>query len=449
MQDNNHLIQIPIPTTIQSWFSSLIEDAMMHVVTDNNNNNNDDDDEINNNNPLVLPTNDENKTSINTILHSSANNVNRILSNTNDVLLKNATKTLRDVSEVVSTIVQDSQVIQTTLLSNSNIGLKNASDTLREVVTTLFIDDDYKNKDGIDHFTNRLPDVLILSIFKYYLNEQDLGNTRQTCKKLHTVLDPYGRGEIVWSRYWKEWNVSNHTRYLSARLRHTRNEIIYYQAIVKQGEALTRVEDEVIALAGSIGKFKTAEIAHAIARRRPAALFGVVISDPSTAAQFRKRSPLFDQSISFMLSTTSAAAPRPPIEAPGFIGYALDLLELRPEEEHLRETVLASFIYRDMTVWETLQDVEYAIQNGLYISDSEIPFFTVLDDTRPIQQILLDDAPRNDHDEGGARRRSHFVTAITAPYHKFRSFGVRGIQERIHQLREMQTSLELINGAVV
>jgi hypothetical protein len=43
----------------------------------------------------------------------------------------------------------------------------------------------------------------------------------------------------------------------------------------------------------------------------------------------------------------------PEITAPGFLGYAVDFMQLRPCMEHLRPALRSKALYNDMSVWST------------------------------------------------------------------------------------------------
>ena len=113
-----------------------------------------------------------------------------------------------------------------------------------------------------------------------------------------------------------------------------------------------------------------------------------------------------------------SAASRPPINATGFIGYAIDLIELRPEEEHLREWLLGTYVYRDLTVWSSLADVQHAMQTRQYGVGEARPFFCVVDDDRPHVAIMDDDQPTLLNATSSA---ASFRDGLTAPWHLFRA----------------------------
>jgi len=230
-----------------------------------------------------------------------------------------------------------------------------------------------------------LPDVLLGRVTEFLLLE-DLGTLLATCKCLHEALNPTEpQAALFWGVYWREWCPPgcppSHETYLRNRLQYERDELRHWTAIAPLHAALRKAEsDGVINLSGNVGRFPNRKLAGAVTRQRPQALVGIIAPDITACMHLRKVLN-YTRSVSFMVTgTQEQPPPRPPINAPGFVGYALDLLELRPEEEFLRETVLATLVYRDLTVWETMKDVRRAVNSGAYQHSNH--FFTVLQDSR-------------------------------------------------------------------
>lgn len=239
---------------------------------------------------------------------------------------------------------------------------------------------------------NDLPEAL-LGLVCEFLCVKDLGNLRQTCPSLRALLDP-NRAEfapLFYSRHWREFGCHTHEAYLKARLDWTRHELAHFTRLLPLVSALQLV-DRSVEISGNVGRFPSKEIALAVSKRRPQALGGVLIPDVAIATRFRRQIQHHPHAVNFMITSPpdSTLAARPTITAKGFVGYALDLLELRPQEEWLRETVLSALVYRDLTVWERVEDMLDAIDSGEY--DSAQPFFCVLHDARPwsVQQRELD-----------------------------------------------------------
>jgi hypothetical protein len=235
-------------------------------------------------------------------------------------------------------------------------------------------------KPKVDYISKKVPETVLGHIFSF-LGQMELGRTRQCSKSLHRHLDPmqFRTGNIFWRKYWETWSKiplqskldHHHLRYLKTRLAYERSELLHWQSVVDIATCVKRVDKGLIVdLSGNVGKFADPKIALAISRRRPQALRGVIVTNSSAAYLYRQASP-YSGPASFMEANTplSAAVPRPAIVAEGFLGYALDLIELRPHEQALRDTVLACYVYRDLTVWKTLQHIQDAKASGAYVGD--------------------------------------------------------------------------------
>ena len=285
-----------------------------------------------------------------------------------------------------------------------------------------------------------LPDAAVMHVCGY-LAASEVGALLRVCRSLNALLDPHetsaNGARVVWRPHWRAWASAagvdparatrshvDHAAFLCAMLEHARDDHAFASRMCGVARALKRFNSvHVQTLAGTMGRFPSMRIARAVTRRRPGALEGVGVLDARAGPEFRHAVPSFNRSVSFMVIPFSReqAAPRPPISAPGFVGYALDLLELRPSEEQYRETLLATFVYRDLTVWETLADARNAIATGAYVpSDPAHPFFCVLDDERSDAAIMDDDAPRAPHGRVLRVERAPLQGMAVAPWHEFR-----------------------------
>lgn len=297
--------------------------------------------------------------------------------------------------------------------------------------------------DGLN-LIDGLPEVLLAKICTW-INIKDLASLRTCNKTLSASLNPFDRTctatKIIWHPIWAGFHADSHDDYLQKRLMHARDELGHWLALSELFQALKLLDRGfVVELAGNVGKFPNEAIAKAVTKRRPAALCGVIVTHANVGRIFRTKSA-YKRSVSFMIAATSVscAAPRPAIMAPGFIGYAIDLLELRPHEECLKESVLASYVYRDLTVWESHQDIVNAIENRTYTTITP-PFFCALTDVdlRPRALIGLD--PDQVHEENDAQFRN-----VTAPHTMYRPRirQVDSSRDVVQSLRATIASLEL------
>jgi hypothetical protein len=237
---------------------------------------------------------------------------------------------------------------------------------------------------------SRLPDHLLAREVCKYLTIAELSSCMRASRKMFAKLDPLqprlGSASLAWAPHWQAWArmtnraQASHLNMLRGLLAHTENE---YGNLVACAPLITALRllptDSCVGLVGSIGRFPTEAIARAVGDRRRSALTSVIIRRTATALEFRQLRTHLSGAVSFLAlnqALVTCAAARPPLQAPGFLGYAVDLLELQPQDEELRETVLATYVYRDMTVWDTAQHVENAIRAGIYTSS--MPFYALL-----------------------------------------------------------------------
>ena len=298
-------------------------------------------------------------------------------------------------------------------------------------------------RDGVDRISG-LPDHVLSSICDY-LTVGEINSFMLVSSNFHKTLSPHSSCLInFWKQEFSAWCASTSFScqgYLAKRLEYERYELAHMEATAELANALLKVGRDVIGISGNIGRFPSAQIAMAITRRRPQALCGAIIKNPKVGVQFRKLTA-FNNSVSFMVITPGAEAERPSIEAPGFIGYALDLLELRPDEEYLRETVLASFVYRDLTVWDSLASVTAAIRNGAYSGS----FYCVVNDRRNDLDVMDDDAPRAD----GEQALEYIMQKKwpLAPYLHFRP-RLYEMKQPLRKLADMRSRVSAMETALI
>jgi len=161
---------------------------------------------------------------------------------------------------------------------------------------------------------------------------------------------------------------------------HFHMELVHLQASRPLLEALRRA-GAVRGVVSYMAKFPTPALARAVALRRRSALFSVVVDTQNTALAFRQANRDYRGAVSFIsLESVRSLEPllRPRVAAPGFVGYATELMQLRAEDEDLRETVFATYVFRDMTVWDTEADVRAALASGAYAPPAGPPFYALL-----------------------------------------------------------------------
>ena len=206
-----------------------------------------------------------------------------------------------------------------------------------------------------------------------YLKAVDLCRLRSTCKSFaFSILMPHtDRGERAWetayrttfgaiasyggasqrgqSYFWECAKLSVYVMHAELRNAMRSSELCASLARLPPGMVIGPV--------GGIGKFSDPRVAMAVAKRRPQAVFAIAIQSTHAALEFRKCTN-YARPVSFIpldACTEDGKYMCAPIKAEGFVGYAVELLELTEEDEYLRWTLIYN-AYRHMTVWRTDQD---------------------------------------------------------------------------------------------
>ncbi|CAM9968094.1 unnamed protein product, partial [Choristocarpus tenellus] len=126
----------------------------------------------------------------------------------------------------------------------------------------------------------------------------------------------------------------------------------------------------VLGLICDLGYIEDSSIARAISHKRRPAMSTVIVKDTGVIYDFRKRG-MYSGPLNFLPVSELLHSPieSPDSEGllptipngphPGFLGYAVDLVRLRPEYEPLRLTVLYA-VFKDLSVFETCVEAEEA-----------------------------------------------------------------------------------------
>ncbi|CAM9450404.1 unnamed protein product [Phaeothamnion confervicola] len=145
-------------------------------------------------------------------------------------------------------------------------------------------------------------------------------------------------------------------------------------------------QEPVVGIVGDLGWIEDEDVARAVSIRRRLALKTAVVVSHTVVGDFRRRTghhapfsflpmdaiPDFlrlprncDQAAAVAATGAAEALAerlvrlerRPPLQADGFLGYAVDFFVLPPGREYLRETALHT-LFRDLSVWRTAADAE-------------------------------------------------------------------------------------------
>ena len=115
--------------------------------------------------------------------------------------------------------------------------------------------------------------------------------------------------------------------------------------------------------------FENRRVCRAISHKRQSSLGTVVVENSHVVLAFKKASTVRGPMTFLPLSTVNSSGLPPQSLVPptitrtgaeehttifpGFLGFASELVQLRPEHEHLRTTLLANNIFKNMQVWES------------------------------------------------------------------------------------------------
>ncbi len=260
-----------------------------------------------------------------------------------------------------------------------------------------------KQRSDIDLIRYLSDDILYCLVFEY-LSPAEVCRFSLTNKYYYQLISSSKSiiGNIYWNHHQlkladKQLNISTPLPieskaklvYLENMLKLTNYEIEHWTSCANADSALQKFsrkickdhhkpisERTIIGMVSNIGRMPSREIAKAIGARRKYAMYSCLVQSMDSAVQFRKSSCNIHQGLSFIPITgpTSAndsmtlemnIAERNLYQSyieilPGFIGRAVDLVELEPEYEFLRYGVLKSMVYRNITVWKNRKSFEEA-----------------------------------------------------------------------------------------
>ncbi|GBG31885.1 Hypothetical Protein FCC1311_081102 [Hondaea fermentalgiana] len=158
--------------------------------------------------------------------------------------------------------------------------------------------------------------------------------------------------------------------YLRLCLLETEAELRHFKTQLKLLSALCQMpKGAVVRLVSNIGYFDDAAISLAVSSYRQYAMSAVILSRSNDAIVFRKctdyRGPVsfYSQDNISTLLTPHPSIAMQPIRAPGFLGYAVNLVRLSPDEEYMRYTFLLA-AYKNLTVWASEKELRAARASG-------------------------------------------------------------------------------------
>ena len=113
-----------------------------------------------------------------------------------------------------------------------------------------------------------------------------------------------------------------------------------------------------VAMFCDILEFRDPTIARAVARKRQSALSTVLVATPGHVMKFRKRSSYVGP-ITFVPIDNPLwpGVNTPPVNTPGFVGYAFDLVTMVEGYQPLKNTIVKS-ILKDLMIFDTTENAE-------------------------------------------------------------------------------------------
>ncbi|DBA05390.1 TPA: hypothetical protein N0F65_007552 [Lagenidium giganteum] len=227
-----------------------------------------------------------------------------------------------------------------------------------------------------------------------FLDATSLGHVQQVNRAWYAFVAQY-RDVLFGALLSKDFGVTitSSTPFKSYMfsLRHeVEKELLHTQAIEPLHAALehycTHTEPTnhgFVAMFCDIIYFKDPRIARFVAQKRQSALSMVLTSTPDHVMAFRKKSG-YNRPVTFV-PVNNPHWPDfvlPPVDAPGFLGYAFDHVEVVPGYESLKDTVIKS-ILKELMVFDTHAN---ATAYGLMVERT--PYTAVLEE---------DEVDPNDH----------------------------------------------------
>ncbi|CAN0099171.1 unnamed protein product, partial [Discosporangium mesarthrocarpum] len=159
-----------------------------------------------------------------------------------------------------------------------------------------------------------------------------------------------------------------YTKNVMMRAADERRNLLATKFVRESLEAYSSRFGGVLGLVSDLGYIEDPRIARAVSQKRRAAMSTAIVKSTSVMYDFRRRG-MFSGPLNFLPIDTlldhadphmpphHSLPPLPGGPHPGFLGYAVELVRLRPEHECLRMTALYA-VLKDLAVFETEVDAE-------------------------------------------------------------------------------------------
>ena len=247
---------------------------------------------------------------------------------------------------------------------------------------------------GPDALTKALPNDAVQTLL-LFCTPRDAAALAQTCTWMQQLItDTSDVGRVFWNARvqglgWKHIYALDapEQTWLQTRLRFVELELEFYReaSMLVKASCCGHKPPPFVA---NVGRMPTPSIAYAVSCRRQWHMSNLIVPSFAEAQQFRKthaRISVSPARVSFLVRSelrkmaelaadadtsdvvrARVRPARPPIDAEGFVGYAVDLLELPPEHEYMRSELFETVVFRHLTVWESEQHVALAQARGQY-----------------------------------------------------------------------------------
>mmetsp|Transcript_624 Transcript_624/g.1060 ORF Transcript_624/g.1060 Transcript_624/m.1060 type:complete len:352 (+) Transcript_624:3390-4445(+) len=256
-------------------------------------------------------------------------------------------------------------------------------DLWQKVADNQFEIDERKFENGIPlrfNLFQYLPDDVIVAVLSF-LDARSLCFVAATCIRLYTFLSKSSVQALLWKEHHMyisslvclrgDLSAISKRQYLKLLLLYYEAEWRHFRTMERLLKSLCQMpKGAVVNIISNIGQFKDAAISLAVSAHRQIAMRAVILSRTQDAIVFRRQTDyvgpvtFFSQDNISPLLESNPSIEMPPIRADGFIGYAVNLIELDPTEEYMRYTFLLC-AYKNLTIWTTKAAEETARRSNL------------------------------------------------------------------------------------
>lgn len=246
---------------------------------------------------------------------------------------------------------------------------------------------------GLD-FVSLLSDDVLTFVFSY-LDVYSLSCTSRVCRRLRRVNEVYQTA--LWRLHYnvlaqemsivRTDSLNIKKKFIELKALANRAEMRHFGTLRRLMTAMCNMPPNfVVNVVANIGWFNESAVAIAVSARRHSALSAVVLRHSADALVFRRESGYVgpvtflsqDSTAPLMNGTISQQTAFPVIpncfcghdienkscESTGFIGYVVDIICLKDEDEYMRYTFLL-WAYRNLSVWKSRLKMQRARDLGI------------------------------------------------------------------------------------